>query len=472
MVEEIIKKVKACLKPGSHPGLDRVRKFCDLTGHPEEKCKFIHVAGTNGKGSVSTMTALILSAAGYRTGLFTSPFLESPMEYFIVNGTQITEDRFYELVNQLLRIALSMEEPPTEFEFYTVAAMQYFAEEGCDITVLEAGMGGGKDATNVILAPELCLITNIGMDHEAYLGGSLIKITEEKAGIIKPGCLVAVYPSENEAVEVIRKRCKDMHVICSCADTSNCKIVSKKITDNQMIHDKKNKQKPNYDEVETIVESMFCQHMVYTTNNENTYHLELPTPAEYQTKNCALVLEGISILKEKGYHINDNDVVNGIKRFHLPARFEILSENPLIIADGGHNPQCMEALISSLRSLITNSHVIVLTCVMRDKNYTEMYRQLDEIADEYIAVSTGTERAMSVEELSTVLKKSGKTVSTAETPEAGVMLACKKLHSQDKAGNNLSEKGQERSQKCLLITGSLYMMAEVRRTMCGFSCIT
>ena len=169
----LIEKISSSLKPGSHPGLSRVLEFCEMCGHPEQKIRTIHVAGTNGKGSVSNMMRLILTESGYKTAVFNSPFLSSPLEYFQVDGIQIEEKRFVVLCTRLLELVLQMQEPPTEFEFYTVAGLVYFTEERCDLAVIEAGMGGRLDATNVLQNTVLSVITNIGIDHKEYLGDTL-----------------------------------------------------------------------------------------------------------------------------------------------------------------------------------------------------------------------------------------------------------------------------------------------------------
>jgi len=420
--QKLIERISSSLKPGSHPGLSRVQEFCVLCGHPEQKTRAIHVAGTNGKGSVSNMTRLILTESGYKTAVFNSPFLSSPLEYFQIDGIQISEEVFIVLCSKLLELALQMQEPPTEFEFYTVAALEYFAETQCDFAVIEAGMGGRLDATNVLRNTALCMITNIGIDHKEYLGDTIEQIAREKAGIIKHGIPVAIYPSDPGAVEQIVKVAKECCSICVCA-------------------------------VEERIDNSFSQcepKMQYTTANGQRYCVMLPTGAGFQQRNCALVLEAVELLKEQGISIPETAVYSALHKFRLPARFEILSEEPLMIADGGHNPQCIDAVMESMQPVVNkvkrqNGKVIVLSGIMRDKDYAYVYRRLSEIADEFILVAADVSRALTTDELEAELLQYGKTIYKAETPGMGAELALERLQRQD----------------CLLVSGSFYIMSDI-----------
>ncbi len=415
----LIAQISSSLKPGSHPGLSRVQEFCALCGHPESRTDTIHVAGTNGKGSVSNMTRLILTEAGYKTAVFNSPFLSSPLEYFQVDGIQIKEERFVVLCTRLLEIALQMKEPPTEFEFYTVAALVYFAEEQCDFAVIEAGMGGRLDATNVLQKNKLCLITNIGIDHQEYLGDTIEQIAKEKAGIMRSGVPVALYPSEARAVRILENAAEELQCPCVCvanAETRSCRL----------------------------------DRMQYKTANGRIYRISLPTKAEFQLKNCALVLEGVELLKEQGICIPEELVSRALAKFRLPARFEVLSDEPLMIADGGHNPQCIDAVMESMQPMVSrireqNGKVIVLSGIMRDKDYGYVYRRLSEIADEFILVAADVSRALTTDELEAELLQYKKVIYKAATPKEGAEFALGLLQKQD----------------CLLISGSFYIMSDI-----------
>ncbi len=438
----LIDRISNSLKPGSHPGLGRVLEFCALCGHPEQKNRTIHVAGTNGKGSVSNMTRLILTEAGYKAAVFNSPFLSSPLEYFQIDGIEITEERFIELCSKLLELALTMQEPPTEFEFYTVAALEYFAEEQCDLAVIEAGMGGRMDATNVLQNTVLCMITNIGIDHKEYLGDTIEEIALEKAGIIKSGVPVAVYPSEVCAVERIKTKAEALQSPCVCVSLA-------RITDTNLEFDRSS---DNIQDVNEKEEKQFCRlrRIQYTTANGQAYSLILPTEAEFQLKNCALVLEGVELLKAQGICITAEAVKRALTKFRLPARFEILSEEPLMIADGGHNPQCIDAVMESMQSVVkrvkkNKGKLIVLSGIMRDKDYAYVYRRLSEIADEFILVAADVSRALTTDELEAELLQYRKSIHKAATPKQGAEFALKLLQKQD----------------CLLVSGSFYIMSDI-----------
>lgn len=438
----LIEQISNSLKPGSHPGLSRVQEFCMLCGQPEKIIRTIHIAGTNGKGSVSNMTRLILTEAGYKAAVFNSPFLNTPLEYFQIDGIQISEERFIQLCSKLLEVALTMQEPPTEFEFYTVAALVYFVEEQCDFAVIEAGMGGRLDATNVLQNTVLCMITNIGIDHQEYLGDTIEQIAREKAGIIKSGVPVAVYPSEETAIRLIKNSAKDLQSPCICVALAH---ISEIDLETDRINNSLLDLQPNG-------EKRLCRfrRMQYTTANGQVYRVLLPTEAEFQLRNCALVLEGVELLKAQGICISNEVVRRALTKFRLPARFEILSDEPLMIADGGHNPQCIDAVMESIQPVVTkvrkqNGRVIVLSGIMRDKDYRYVYRRLSEIADEFILVAAGVSRALTTDELEAELLQYGKAVYKGATPKQGAELALELLQKQD----------------CLLVSGSFYIMSDI-----------
>ncbi len=419
----LIEKISSSLKPGSHPGLSRVLEFCEMCGHPEQKIRTIHVAGTNGKGSVSNMMRLILTESGYKTAVFNSPFLSSPLEYFQVDGIQIEEKRFVVLCTRLLELVLQMQEPPTEFEFYTVAGLVYFTEERCDLAVIEAGMGGRLDATNVLQNTVLSVITNIGIDHKEYLGDTLEEIAREKAGIIKNGIPVTVYPSDMRAIAQIREE----------ADKQDCACIVASVERIEQI---------NADNDKKI--------MRYVTANGQEYQVMLPTDAGFQRRNCALVLESVEVLKAQNFSVTKSSVYNALLKFRLPARFEILSVEPLMIADGGHNPQCIDAVMESMQPVVKrikeqDGRVIVLSGIMRDKDYAYVYRRLSEIADEFILVAADVKRALTTDELEAELMQYNKKVFQAETPKLGAERALMLLRKQD----------------CLLVSGSFYIMSDI-----------
>ncbi len=425
-VNEAVQKV---IKPGSHPGLTRVRAFADLVGNPEQNLRFIHVAGTNGKGSISNMIASVLKASGLKVGIFNSPYLDSPREYFNINGKLASENRFEEITGKLTKIieentGAAGFEPPTEFEFYTCAALKYFADKGCDIVVLEAGMGGKEDATNFIQAPEMSVITNIGLDHVNYLGNTVEEITEHKAGIIKKGSAVVLYPGCIEALNVLKANCTDKNITPVIADFARLKV----------------QPGPGSD---------MSANITYTTDNGKEYDITINTPAIYQARNAAVALEAVEKLKERGFIITDEAVKAGFESFSMPARFEILNKDPLVIADGGHNPQCLEAVAESLAPVLKGKKAVILTAVMRDKDYKSMYDIIDPFAAEYVTVTANNKRSLPAMELAGFLNGYGKPVTACESVQNGVKTA-------------LTSAGPD---GIVLVTGSLYMMDEVRKAL-------
>ena len=421
--------VSGMITPGSIPGLDRVSSFSKVLGSPEQKLKFIHVAGTNGKGSISNMIAEILRASGLKVGVFNSPYLSSPREYFKINGKLISKAGFAELTSSLtdkMKAAIGNElsVAPTEFEFYVCGAIKYFADNDCDIVVLEAGMGGKDDATNYIKAPELAVITNIAMDHEKYLGDTLKSIAGHKSGIIKKGSDVVLYPSAQEALSVLNEKCREAGIEPRIADFSRLNAYS--VFGN---------------EYSTVVN--------YTTSDNNRYEILIKSPALYQARNAAVALEAVDVLKKRGFIISEDNVIRGFEYFNLPARFEILSKAPLVIADGGHNPQCMLAVTETLATVAHEKKVYVLTDVMKDKAYEQMFDILDPYVHEYITVTADNNRALDAEELAAFLGRYNKNVVHADTVYNGVTMALDRLEKDD----------------CLLVTGTFYMMDSVRRTI-------
>ena len=277
--EEALKYIHSTCWLGSKPGLSRTRELLEKLDNPQKKLKFIHVAGTNGKGSFCAMISSVLTTAGYKTGLFTSPYILSFNERMKINGSDIKNERLAELTEKIMPLAEAMEDHPTEFELITCLAFQYFNEENCDIVVLETGMGGELDSTNVIENPELCVITAISLDHTAFLGDTIENIAKAKAGIIKPGCVCLNYSNEKNADAVIENTAK----------MQNAFIL-----------------KPQYD---TIIEKEYSLkgHLFSYADMQDIY---LPLLGDYQLKNATMCISATKILKDKGYSITENDKDN------------------------------------------------------------------------------------------------------------------------------------------------------------------
>ncbi len=356
-------------------GLGRTRELTAKLGDPQKKLRFVHVAGSNGKGSTCAMTASILQAAGYKTGLYISPYIQTFCERIQINGENIPEHRLAEVTEKLREAAETMEDHPSWFEMVTAVAFQYYLEENCDIVVLEVGMGGEFDSTNVIDAPEVAVLTNIGLEHTEYLGNTIEEIARTKSGIIKPGCRVVSYDNVPEVKAIISEVAKENGAPLVFADPSGIRLVSRDL-DGQ-VFDWEGK----------------------------TYRL--PLHGEHQLKNASVVMEIVRELREQGWDISDEAVRRGLAEVKWPARFQILSRDPLFILDGGHNPQCAEAMTESLDALLPGQKVDFLLGILADKDYTQMIDILGPYAASFHCIAPENERALGVEALADTIRARG-----------------------------------------------------------------
>ena len=355
----------------SRLGLERIRALLDRLGRPQDDLRFVHVAGTNGKGSVSTYLASVLRAAGYRTGLFTSPFILRFEERIRVDGADISRDdlaRATLLVReQAEALAAETGDHPTEFELMCAVALVHFRAAGCDLVVLEVGLGGRLDSTNVIDAPEACVITRIGLDHTALLGDTLAAVAGEKCGILKPGVPVASWPQEPEALEVVRAACA----------AQGCELVIPNFESLQMeplkLHLAPAAGEHPADDAASQLEERIAEgverscggSVLAASASQNvsreTFVREFSYGGadyrtallgSYQPANAALAIEAVGLLCGRGWRISDEAVREGIAAARWPGRFEVVAARPLTVIDGGHNPQGAQALADSLADLL------------------------------------------------------------------------------------------------------------------------
>ena len=305
--QDAISYIHSFFWKGSIPGLSRTQELLRRMGNPEKKLKFVHIAGTNGKGSTAAMTASILQKAGYRVGLYTSPYIYRFNERIQVNGIQIPDEDVATVTEYVKQFAEAMEEKPTEFELVTAIGFEYFARCSCDIVVLEVGMGGALDSTNVIDTPEVAVITNIGLDHTDYLGNTIEEIAETKAGIFKENGHAVVYRGTPGVEAVYEKVCAERNVSLKKAD------------------------------FETLVrKSHSLEGQVFNCGDRKD--LFLPLLGDHQLHNASVVLSIADTLIEKGWNITEQHIRDGIRDVSWPGRFDIVSRDPLFIIDGGHNP--------------------------------------------------------------------------------------------------------------------------------------
>ena len=416
--QEAIEYIHSFFWKGSIPGLSRTQELLRRMGNPEKKLKFVHIAGTNGKGSTAAMTASILRKAGYKTGLYTSPYIYRFNERIQVNGQQIADEDVAKVTEYVKQFAEAMEEKPTEFELVTAIGFEYFARQNCDIVVLEVGMGGALDSTNVIDTPEVAVITNIGLDHTDYLGDTVEKIAETKAGIFKENGHAVIYRGTEGVEEVFERVCAERNVALKKADFDSL-----------------------------VLHSHSLEGQVFDCGSRK--ELFLPLLGDHQLHNASVVLSIADTLKEIGWNITEENIRDGIRDVSWPGRFDIVGRNPLFIIDGGHNPQCIDALVVNIRDYLKDRRIIALTGVLADKDYGEMYRPMMPYIQEFVCITPPNPRKLEATELAEHLRRVGATATPCETIAQGVQMAI------EKAGDD----------GVVLCFGSLYTIGDIRNAL-------
>lgn len=397
------------------PGLERIRELCNKLGNPQNKLKFVHVAGTNGKGSFCSMLESILRSAGFKTGLYTSPYIKEFNERMRVNGKNIDNDVLANITTRVRPIADAMTDKPTEFELITAIAFQYFLESECDVVVLEAGMGGRLDSTNIIDTPLLSVITGIALDHTAFLGDTVEKIAKEKAGIIKPGIPILYGGEDNIAREVIKKAAEE-----KCSDYYET------------------------DYSQLSIDSATLEGAKF--NYKNRHGVDVKLLGLYQPRNASVVLDAVDILQSRGLGIDNKAISQGLSAARWPARFEIILKDPLIIFDGAHNPQGISSATKSIKHYFHDEKVYILTGVLRDKDYRFIAKELSSVCDKAFTLTPDNPRALSAEEYASVLKENG--VEAFANPKIGDAFS-------------FAKEAAKKDGKPLLCLGSLYTYTDI-----------
>ena len=375
----------------SRLGLERTRALLHALGDPQKRLRFVHVAGSNGKGSTCAMLERILRAAGYRTGLYISPYIQDFCERIQLSGGNIPHDRLTAITERVAAAADVMDDHPSQFELVTAIGMLYFLEEGCDIVVLEVGMGGALDSTNVIDAPEAAVLTNIGLEHTEYLGSTVTAIAETKAGIVKPGCACVCYDGAAEAAAVVRRICAERGVPLTEAD---------------------------FAQIEPLASSLAGQRFSYRGEE-----YDLALLGRHQLYNAAVALETVGVLRARGWAIGEDAVRTGLRDVRWPARLEVLSREPLFLLDGGHNPQCAEALAASLQELLPDGRAVFLMGVLADKDYPQIVDILAPLAAEFICLTPVSDRALPAADLAAFLTERGLTAHACDGIPEGIEAA-------------------------------------------------
>lgn len=398
---------------GSRPGLSRTRALLSAMGNPEQQLHFIHIVGTNGKGSTAAMLASVLTAAGYRTGLYTSPYIHHFEERMTVDGEEITGGELAEITQWVGTMADRMEEHPTEFELVTCVALEFYRRRGCDIVVLEAGMGGRLDSTNVIPAPEAVVITNIGLDHTAQLGNTVEAIAAEKAAVIKDGCPVILYEQTEGVTRVVKQVCETQGATLTIARADRVEL---------------ERESPEGQWWKWKGESLF-----------------VPMLGDNQRHNGAVVLHTLEAIAPK-YPVPAQAHREGLARVRWPGRFEVLSRNPWFVVDGGHNPQCAATVAENLTRYFPGKAPVLLMGVLEDKDRAGLCELVAPLAQAFVTITPPSPRALDAETLAHELTAYGKPAYAAASIPQGVERAM--------------ELAGEDGLVCAL--GSLYSVGEIR----------
>lgn len=418
--QQAIDKINSRLLFGMQPGLDRIRALLSLLGNPQNTMKYVHVCGTNGKGTLCTLTASVLQQSGYKTGKNISPYVLCFRERFQIDGRMITEeelaremDVIWPAVEQLDGQGVSV----SEFELVTAVAFHWFAGNRCDIAVMEVGMGGLHDATNVIPTPEAVAMMSISLDHTAWLGDTVEQIAREKSGVIKEGGRVVLYPEQAPGVRtVVQEACRERHA--------------------ELIV-------PDMDRVELLSESLEG-----TSLRADGLELRTPFLGRHQVKNAATALAVAEVLRSRGWNIPDSALREGFAQAFIPARMEILSRRPLCLLDGGHNPGCAAVLGDALKRFVPGRRVAIVG-MLADKDSAAALELVGPLFSRLIAVTPASPRALSAQELAKTARRFCQEVQAAQSCSQALDLALEDLQPED----------------ALIVCGSFYLAGEIREML-------
>lgn len=418
---EAVKYIHSLLKFGIRPGLNGMDALLHFLGNPHKNLKYVHVAGTNGKGSTSTAISNVLTDAGYKVGLYTSPYVTDFLERVQFCGKSIDKALFAKCVERVKTAVEALEKEEiiiTEFEALTASAFLCYKELQCDVVVLEVGLGGRLDATNVIETPLVNVITSLSIDHSAILGNTIEEIAFEKCGTIKEnGNVICSFGQPEGAIKVIEKTVKEKNNTLTIPCESDIKINKSDIFGTEFIY------------------------------KNNKYFVKMA--GEHQVKNMTCVIEACNILKAY-FNVTDDNIKNGIGKTILPARVEIISEKPLVILDGGHNEDGAKAFYNAVLPELEKSHrVIVIAGMMADKAVEDSLKPLMLKTDVFFAVTPDNPRAMKAHDLAEIASKYSKQVFTVQNIKEAVKIA--------------HAAADEKT--AVLVVGSLYLAGEIRETL-------
>ncbi len=411
-------------KSSSH---ERIARLLELLGSPEKSLKFIHIVGTNGKGSVSTALSYILKNAGYKVGLFTSPYIVEFGERIQINNTYISHGDIAELtclIKEKTDLMESEDLYPTVFEVTTALALLYFAKEGCDIVLLEAGIGGEHDSTNVIPAPLECIFTSISLDHTEMLGDTVEKIAKEKSGIIKKGSVVVSYPNSGESFGYAPQKNETVNIIRTKCDETGCSFYM-----------------PMADKLTVIKSDIHGSEFIY-----DSLKVKTSLCGAHQIANMITAITAAKLLRGKGFDISDQDIITGIASFKIPGRMEVVASAPLVILDGGHNEGCMKALSHMIKAYLSDKKITLLMSFMKDKDYEKALGYVVPLCENIVFTQTDALRGESPEALKETAASYGGNIFCEGDSSAAYKKA---LSLTDKDG-------------ALIVAGSFYLVSEIR----------
>lgn len=396
--KEAIEYAESLQRYGCVPGLSNIRQLCMRLGNPQNKLKFVHIAGTNGKGSVLAYVSTILQEAGYRVGRYLSPALMDYRERFQVNGKMIPKTQFGVYLERVKAAAAQMEAEglphPTQFEVDTALSFLYFLDKKCDIVVLETGLGGVEDATNLIETTVCAVITPIGMDHMALLGSSLGEIALQKAGIIKEHCKVISCWQKEEAMQVIRQEAAGYGCELHIADVNCAKGIKYGLT----------KQRFTYGSYK---------------------NLEITLAGQYQIANAVLAVETVEALNASGFSISEKALRDGLFKTKWPGRFQIIGGKPLFVLDGAHNEDAAFMLAQSVKFYFSQKKLIYIMGILADKEYDKIIRLMAPYAEQIITVTPPhNPRALGGYDLAQAVREQHPCVTVADSLQESVEIAC------------------------------------------------
>ncbi|MDD2973413.1 MAG: bifunctional folylpolyglutamate synthase/dihydrofolate synthase [Lachnospiraceae bacterium] len=400
--KETMEYIEEMTKYGSVLGLENMRNLLQCLNNPQEELKFVHIAGTNGKGSTLSFISTVLTCAGYKVGRYISPTIFEYRERIQINGKMISK---VELAAYMTRIKDAVEQMteeglphPTPFEIETALSFLYFKEKKCDIVVLETGLGGREDATNIITTTLVAVLTNISMDHMAFLGETLEKIAYQKAGIIKNGCYVISAKQETTAMQVVEEVCREQQAALTVVNQAGIKSVKSSLT----------KQSFSYES---------ANHILYKK-------MEISLLGTYQIKNAILAIEVLGRLQKLGYSISEKALRKGLLETVWIGRFTVIARNPLFIVDGAHNEDAARQLRDTIEFYFTNKKIIYIMGILKDKEYGKIIQETYSYGTHIITVTTPKNpRAMPAYELAQEIQPYHNSVTVADSLQEAVEMS-------------------------------------------------